>query len=212
MRHRHLHSRRTSTPDSNLSHFRGINAATGHSATHLAGPELNQHAKRIEKYQVAHGIAALPRDRLPLTIDILEKMAKVVNLKKPEEVRTLTFCLVGVFGLFRSGELAQAQDNPFNANLHVTRQDVTWYSTYTTIYLRTSKTDKTGRGTKVTIPRIDGYPLCPTRWLYYFLNHCATTTSGRAPILSIDGSAYTKDQATRGMRQLIKRAGCDSTK
>lgn len=118
-------------PHQVMSHLRSINRAAGYPDSILGGNELSVHAKRIQRYQVANGIAALPRDRRPLTLATIEQAARYVNFKSMEDVRTLTFMLVAVFGLFRSGKLTETPNTPFNPNLHVARKHVTFHETHT---------------------------------------------------------------------------------
>lgn len=190
-----------------LSLFRAINRAAGYAEAILADVELAQHCKRIQRYQIAHGITAPPRDRLPLTLPMIERMAARVNVKSAFEVLVILFCLLGVYGLFCSGELTETPGNPYNVNLHIARKHVTFHATHATVSLPTSKTDTAGKHTIVAIPRIEGHPLCPVRWLQHWIRVRTPHLSPNAPLLSMTGSRLDKQDAVRGTRMLLKRAG-----
>jgi hypothetical protein len=88
------------------------------------------------------------RPRLPMTVDILNRMQKMMDWKQEEDVLLFAISTVATYGLFRLGELVGVSEGGDSGILwrHVSRQHDAWVFT-----LEQSKTDPFRHGAVVKV-------------------------------------------------------------
>jgi hypothetical protein len=95
--------------------------------------------------------------RVPITVWVL--LALLPQLL-PGEDTLFGICVVGVFGLFRGGELTY-KGHKYGV---LRRSHVTWFPDCVVIHLKESKTDVDRRGVDIKLFKLGG-PICPWLWL-----------------------------------------------
>ena len=94
--------------------------------------------------------------RMPVTIWVLRKFLKHLNLSLYEHQMIASAMIVAVYALLRAGEFAAK--NPLVVPM--VRSDVHFYDTHVTLRIRKSKTDIFREGCNITLWR-DESPTCP---------------------------------------------------
>jgi hypothetical protein len=148
--------------------------------------------------------AGRSKPRLPVTVEILKKMMpKVEFISKQHRLLWAMLC-TGVYGLFRSGELAPESKTTkgFLRLRDLSRDSKGHYR----IFLAASKTDIWRVGVHVHI-LANGSSTCPVRALDAMLKN-RDTTDLDAPLFSFDGiHPVTRTQLLKGMKIWLDKAG-----
>lgn len=148
-----------------------------------------------------------PGTRLPITVDILRHIHAGIatsTLNVFDQHCFWACCSLAFFGFFRIGELL-----PTPANNHILSSDVMFYPVGSlSIWLRQSKTDKSGHGTHIAISSVSSH-LCPVQALATFLPHrLARYPPGPIFIMS-NGSTLTPGRFNSLLKDTISRIGLD---
>jgi hypothetical protein len=106
---------------------------------------------------------AMPRIRLPITFDILEKIC--YRLRKGVfnnfvDCLIETTCTVAFFGFLRCGEFTVRKASDFDVTVNLCISDVLFYDDYAVLKLKESKTDPFRRGICIQLHKIN-HSICP---------------------------------------------------
>lgn len=144
------------------------------------------------------------KTRLPLTVALLRQLAPFVNRSDPDELTTWCALVVGVFGLFRTGELtAKTSKSQFFPRFkHLKRLSSGHFS----IWLEASKTDIFRQGVAVHLMSSGNDAACPVRELVALLGRREGARPDE-PLFSVGGAALTRAALIKFMKTLLGRAG-----
>ena len=175
----------------------------------LSAPTISAHLSAIRSLQVSAGMNPMERaplvsrvltgvkrsrparevkQRLPITTQMLARIAVVVNLAEKEEQMVWTMLLVGVFGLLRLGELIAVGRGVLMWN------GIRWSTEGCRLLLPVSKMDQDGRGVWIPFRYNNKKCICPVRAL----------RSWRTRVGSEDGALW-NIQATNARKWFIGR-------
>lgn len=184
-----------------LCHVRNLSAMLGHDVSAFECPRLLLAVKGFQKRRP--GLAATTR--LPVTISLLQKFMEVLHDDDATHRTIAAALVVGVQGLFRSGELAVKDRSDEMDNL-LTRANVVWSSDSVVIHLAVSKTDPFRHGTDITLYRDDS-TTCPWARLRAAMAHAPLKHSS-APLFQLeDGSALTYRALNTAIKHLAECVG-----
>ena len=172
----------------------------------------------LDTYRVKKALRALdigskgPKQKLPLTLDILDKMYPPL----PNSGYSLcmwTAMTLAFYGCLRASELTVAAGQ-FNPNIHLTNGDVIFNAglvkPYVSVHIKRSKTDKFNKGFDVVIG-CSGHRVCAYCSLleYYKLKAITGPVRQDDPFLSVGGFALTKSLLQKETRLQVARLGLD---
>lgn len=195
------------TAKSYLCHVKTLCKLLGHNTdAAFRSPQLEY---ALRAYRKERPVLTRPA-RLPITVQLLHKFRSFLDLSGQLEDRMLFAVLcVGVYGLFRSGELAM-KTTADNSDI-LLRGDVRWASDARScaINLRMSKTDPLRDGVTVTLWANDTIT-CPVSHLRrWWLS--APNQSSTAPLFQrADSSPLLYTQLNESIKLLAHKAGLDA--
>ena len=151
--------------------------------------------------------------RLPVSIDVLEKMREVWQTSASRDSEMLwaaaSLCF---FGFLRSGELTVPSEEGFDEGAHLSFRDITVDSLENPqvlqVRLKASKTDPFRAGVEVFVGRT-GCKLCPVEAVLSYM-----TKRGQAsgPLFIFqDGKPLTRSRFVTEVKKALTSAGVDST-
>lgn len=148
------------------------------------------------------------KKRVPITIQLLLVFFTFLDPALVAHHALRAVLAVGVYGLFRSGELVPKHRGADGENL-LRRCNVLWVSdTKVTIHLDQSKTDTFREGVDIHLFK-DGSESCPYSALRHHWEN-APDKSSTAPVFqNEDGSALTYTQLSAAIKNLAAAAGLD---
>lgn len=197
-----------------LVHVKHLHRVLGLSMDGFDDPRLELAVRRIKILR--KGAKRAPR--VPVTVELLAAFEEHMSFKDPLHVSIWAALCVGVYGLFRSGELTVkeraaaadreecAEDDGYDGTLR--RSDVTWADDgkSVTIRLVASKTDPFRTGTDVVLLKNDS-STCPYRALRRAWEK-AKDQSPWAPLFQhADGSALTYTILNSAIKKLAVACG-----
>jgi hypothetical protein len=145
------------------------------------------------------------KPRLPITVMVLNDFLKFLDLDLYTHQLLFAVLTVGVYGLFRGGELTTKNKN----SMILQRADVSWADDHCTITLRESKTDVLRLGVDVHIYK-NGSPTCPYKALRRVYD-AAPLKYPSAPLFqNADGSPLQYAALLRGIKALCIKLGFDA--
>lgn len=119
------------------------------------------------------------KQKLPITLGILRRMFKLVDLSSPLDVTFWASCLVAFFSFFRKSNLLIKNMESFNPKLHLCRRDATFSQDGVTLAVHWSKTIQyRQRILHIPLPRVPDSPLCPSQALIFSLRLCNSPGCG----------------------------------
>ena len=149
------------------------------------------------------------KPRLPVTVAILKQMMPHVEFTSKQYRLLWAALCTGIYGLFRSGELAPSSKNSkdFLRLRDLNRDSKGHYR----IFLAASKTDIWRVGVHVHILG-NGSSTCPVRALDAMLKD-RDLSKPDAPLFSVDGTTpLTRTQLLKGMKILLDKAGLEPSR
>ncbi|KAF0310661.1 hypothetical protein FJT64_018366 [Amphibalanus amphitrite] len=194
-------------------------------SAHLAGLRHWHIAKgqpwhgRTERIRLAlRAVAKSPRpprpSRLPITVPLLLRLRRRLRREPlPATDRRAAWAAVtlGFFGALRGSEYLAPGTARYSRRRTCLRKHVTLKTDSLTLHLPASKTDQTGRGADITLPRLEG-PACPLRAMRAYL---ASTSHlpGHVPLFVLESGSYATIPWLNGVfrRYLPSPAGRFST-
>lgn len=155
-----------------------------------------------------------PKQALPITPDILLKLASFLDLDQPFIAVFWCMSLFAFFLMARKSNLVPNSTTSFDPNKQLCNQDVFYNSDYLLVRLKWSKTNQFGkRAFNAPIAALPFSPLCPLR---AFLNMKRLVPGGRAldPLFSLSNRGknavpFTYPQMQSTLKQCITVLGLD---
>ena len=148
------------------------------------------------------------KERLPITIEVLERLAAVCALSQHEDIMFFAICCIGTYGLLRSGEIFGV---PPEFEGLVKNSDIIRSENHVKIQLRVSKTDPFRKGTQVLVYRNQSIT-CPVAAVSKYLR-CTRNITKSAPFFQLQNrNPVTKPWFIRKLRQKLMAAGLDERK
>lgn len=145
------------TAKSYLAHVKHLSSIIGMPNAAFFCPRLRLALKTFRKRRPG----ARAQKRLPITIHLLAAFAATLDLTSDHHhIVTFAALAVGVYGLFRSGELATKFINGKACDNTPCRADVVWAADHVVIHLRSSKTDPFREGVDIPL-YANGTLTCP---------------------------------------------------
>jgi hypothetical protein len=191
-----------------LAHIRTFLQQQGYDVKPFYDAQFNALLRAAKRFQKEHGLITRRPQRLPISVDILNRIRSNVDLTALPDLRFFTALCVGTFGIMRAGELTISEHGePFNKHLHVTRGGCHISNNYAVINLPSSKTDRDGKGAKITLAHMPEHPLCPHCLLDQWLYTTAARSSPDDHLFAIKGKPYAKSQFATILRQQIVKIG-----
>jgi len=156
-----------------------------------------------------------PVQKLPITLELLSKMFKILNLNDSFELCFWAACLVGFFTFFRKSTLLTKSHSMHDCRRDLCRNDVQFCKEGAVINVKYSKTMRDFTKTfPVPIPQIPGSHLCPASALIDLMQ--AVPAGGDAPLFSYISRSKTvclsHCQFSSFLKITLTKLGLDSTK
>lgn len=182
-----------------------------HLEAGLPNPMENNWYLDIIKKGIKRVHGAPPKQKLPITADMLMSMRQCVDTSKPFQLAFWAACVVAFFAFFRKSTLLSSSNHDPSKNL--CRKDVEFTDTGAIITVRHTKTIQFGqRLLRVPLATIPGSPLCPVNALKQLFSKCPGVQSD-APLFSYtEGSKckYVNYSAfASALKRVLKTAGYD---
>jgi len=132
-----------------------------------------------------------PRQTLPITIDLLQKLYTLLNLNSSMDASFWAICLVAFFGMFRKSHLLPSSETSFDPTKQLTKADFAFTQWGMLITIRWSKTIQfRERVVEIPLPRIPGSALCPVKATFHaFRFTCSSPSNSPAFLWSKDNGS-----------------------
>lgn len=190
-----------------LSHVKNLISLLGYSTSTFACPRLRLAVTGFRRLRPAPSAAK----RLPVTVRLLTAFLAELSDSDAHHIVLAAALTVGVYGLFRSGELAVKMEGGTPRDNMLTRNNVTWAEDHAVIHLDVSKCDPFREGVDVAIHR-NGSATCPFTALRKAFDNAAVKVPN-APLFQLpDGSPLTYSQLNNAIKNLASRIGLDSSR
>jgi hypothetical protein len=190
-----------------LSHVRKLHVLLALSTEGFQGEQVKATFDGYKRLRPSKERAA---KRLPLTISILHDIVALFQSSQVWADHLLMAALcVGVYGLFRSGELAvkSLDGSPLLENL-LSRSNVRWETDYVAIRLDVSKSDPFREGVEIVLHK-NNTPTCPYNRLRYIWDHSPLTGSFDPLFQLEDGSPLEYIQLNEAIKVCAIAIGLD---
>jgi hypothetical protein len=146
--------------------------------------------------------------RLPITVNLLTRMLKANDRSLPAKMFGAAWS-VGIYGLFRAGEIT-VKGRPGSRRYRILRRsDVTWFNDRVEIFLRASKTDYLRRGVTIKLFRNDTSS-CPYSLLKSAWDNALNRSSAAALFQDLRGNPMTYTALLRSIKIAIQRLQLDA--
>jgi hypothetical protein len=183
-----------------LTAVRSFSVDAGYSLDAFGNARLKRLLRAIERRRPP----GKAKKRLPLTTAVLGLIIPFISITSLHGVVLRAILCVGVFGLFRAGELVTK--NRFSCIL--LRKDAKWFPDRVEITLAQSKTDYFREGVTVKVFKV-GSLLCPYTALIRAW-HAAPLQRPGAPLFQqLSGHPVTYKSFVAGLRSALDAAGLD---
>ena len=175
-------------------------------------PELPKNTAQLSQLLQGLKRCARPRTRLALTPATLNQLIHGVlnNCKLSKHDRYLYAAAISLayFGCLRVGKISYPTTKRFQSNKHLTVGDIELVQNSIKLYLKQSKTDQAGIGTKIVIGQ-SGHDICPVKIMSKFRR---LTLSKRASKKDAffrlkDGSLLTQARLQTVMHAILSSLG-----
>lgn len=194
------------TAKSYLCHVKTLCKLLGHPTDAFRSPQLDY---ALRAYRKSRPVVKRPQ-RLPVTIPLLQRFRRHLRVNTQQEDTMLFAALcVGVYGLFRSGEIAV---KPTTESIdYLMRADVCWSADLRScaITLRASKTDPLRDGVTINLWANDTLT-CPIRHLRLWWDHAPRKESDAPLFHGANGEPLTYAQLNKSIQFLAAKAGLDT--
>ena len=156
-----------------LSAVRNLHVTAGlHEAfSQQLTPRLEMVMKGIKKDRAQK---SPPRNRLPITIEIMEKIKQVLTLKPNDHNNIMLWaaCCLAFFGFLRCGEFTVPSQTDYDPTIHLSLSDMVIDSrtspTLIQVTIKQSKTDPFRQGCKLCLGKT-GKDICPVSAILPYL-------------------------------------------
>ena len=183
-----------------MAAIRNLARMIGHDVTPLASLRL---ALLRRGYKRQTPTRSPRKPRVPITIWVLAKLAPLLA---ESELTQFSLLSVGVWGLFRGGELSyKGPGQPLLA-----RSQVTWFPDRVVIRLLESKTDYERKGVDVVLHKMQDCSVCPYTALLATWNDAHLQAASAPVFQNADGSPITYNQMLRWTKEALQRIGIEA--
>ena len=135
-----------------------------HRQLGLPDPCRHNHILTLAKRGAAKSHSRPQPTRAPTTPSILRHLLRTLRRSHDlprRDRRMLAAALTTAFhGFLRVSEFTAPSATAFNPQRHATATDISWHRRHFTLYLKFSKSDQRGHGTRISLPR-SKRPTCP---------------------------------------------------
>lgn len=193
-----------STVKGYLAHVKALNRLLGFDCSAFECPRLQLAVKGYRRCRPS----SKAKTRLPITISLLGAFLDALDPAHHEHILIAAVLSVGVYGLFRSGELTvKTRDAVPTCDL-LTRGNAHWNDESVVIHLVSSKTDPFREGVDVVLHK-NGSRTCP--WtLLRLLWDSSTDDSANAPLFQhADASPLQYRELNNAIKALARLVGLD---
>ena len=194
-----------------LSAVRNLHVSAGlhdHFSRQMT-PRVEQVLKGIKK---ANSKTATNRIRLPITLDIMQKIRSVLDQEPTNYTNILLWaaCCLAFFGFLRCGEFTMPSKTVYDPETHLAVADVALDDkenpSVIQVTIKQSKTDPFRQGVHLYLGRT-GNLVCPVNAILAYL---AVRDSSPGPLFKLtDGSFLTRQQFALLISNTLKLAGID---
>ena len=156
---------------------------------------------------------AQSKPRLPITVDLLQKMFKVwEDANDPDAVMLPAACCLGFFGFLRAAEFMTPSSAAYDPGCHLSLANVALdsHSAPTTIRIaiKQSKTDPYRKGVHIFIGQ-SFTDICPVQRMIAYL---ATRGPSQGPLfMHKDGQPLSRSSLVKKVRSALTQAGMDAS-
>ena len=153
----------------------------------------------------------LPDQRHPITHTILRHLIRHLKsdrrLGKPNRAMLSAAFCVAFHGLLRVSEYTAPSDIAFVPRLHATRSDIQWHSQHFTLFLKRSKTDQQGKGTRINFRKLTK-STCPYHSMATYMALASPKDPYTTPLFCFsNGRPLTRLRLLKHLRRQLQRAG-----
>ena len=155
-----------------------------------------------------------PRSRLPITIDIMSMIRKILSLKPKDHDNIMLWaaCALAFFGFLRCSEFTVPSQEEYCPTSHLSLQDIVVDSrtspTMIQVTIKQSKTDLFRIGCKLCLGKT-GVDICP---ISAILPYLAIRGDKYGPLLILaNGSYLTRHHFASLLSETLQKAGVDSS-
>ena len=194
-----------------LSAVRNLHVSAGlhdHFSRQMT-PRIEQVLKGIKK---ANSKTATNRIRLPITLEIMQKIRSVLDQEPTNYTNILLWaaCCLAFFGFLRCGEFTMPSKTAYDPETHLALADVALDDkenpSVIQVTIKQSKTDPFRQGVQLYLGRT-GNLVCPVNAILAYL---AVRDSSPGPLFKLtDGSFLTRQQFAVLISNTLKLAGID---
>ena len=179
----------------------------GFSSPAHNNPTLNLAIRGMQRSQ---GPAHLKPKRLPLTVEMLEQLLRLLDsdpLSRHDRLMLKAALTFGFFGFLRVSEYTRNTRGRFEPRIHPTRNDVSWVKEGIHFLIKKTKTDQTGRGTIISMSYTHRTS-CPVMALQADFGNC--TAQPRVVLFHFHTGRPLISRAIRAiLKDLLLRCGYD---
>eukprot|EP00731_Ephydatia_muelleri_P017504 Em0010g602a len=182
----------------------------GFSSPAHNNPTLNLAIRGMQRSQ---GPAHLKPKRLPLTVEMLEQLLRLLDsdpLSRHDRLMLKAALTFGFFGFLRVSEYTRNTSGRFEPRIHPTRNDVSWVKEGIHFLIKKTKTDQTGRGTIISMSYTHRTS-CPVMALQADFGNC--TAQPRVVLFHFHTGRPLISRVIRAiLKDLLLRCGYDTSK
>lgn len=197
-------------------------------------PTIKLYLAAIRFFQVQHGMddplkdtpqlslllrgaqkQAKSRTRLPISPALLQKIVTTLlknkHLCKHDRYLYAAAMTIAFFGCIRCGEITYPSAGKFNFKKHLTIRDLRISKNTMEVFIKHSKTDQTGKGTKVIIGPGD-HNFCPLKLVQNFMHYRKHAASTDALFRFHNGYLLTRPKLQSALQDTLRVLGLPSHK
>ena len=175
-------------------------------------PRLDYVLKGIKRVEARGG--SIPRNRLPITMDILQRLHEVWLIRPGWTDGTMLWAAacVGFFGFFRAGEFTVPSAGAYDPETHLNLSDLALDShtspSMVRLAIKQSKTDPFRQGVEIFLGKT-GTAICPVNALVQYIG-IRPPNPGPLFILST-GVPLTRTYLVSNLQAALRQAGLDDS-
>ena len=197
-----------------LSAVRNLHVASGlhEEFSKQLTPKLEMVLRGIKKETAK---SKSPRIRLPITIEVMEKIKEVLQRNPTSEDSILHWAACGLafFGFLRCSEFTLPSQSEYDASCHLSVDDIAIDSadspSLVQVTIKQSKTDPFRKGVKLFLAKT-GKEICPVTAI---LPYMALRGPKKGPLFVFkDGCFLTRQRFSTLLRTTLQQAGLDDSK
>ena len=193
-----------------LAAIRHLHVSVGmhHSYTQQLSPYLELVIKGIKKDQLQE---KSPRQRLPITADIMASIYKVLarTPNDPHCIMMWAACCIAFFGFLRCSEFTVPTQQEFDPEVHLTIRDIAIDNkvapSVVRVTIKQSKTDPFRQGIDLFLG-ITEHAVCPVKSILPYL---VLRGDGDGPLFMTNQKPLTRQHFSEALSAILKQIGLD---